>query len=209
MPSPALSALPALFGNIDIYLFDQLLKGRITKGMQVLDAGCGAGRNVQYLMQAGVTVYGADVSAEAILEVRRLAQQVAPELPFQNFTVADLAQLPYADAQFDAVLCSAVLHFSKDEQHFRNIVRELWRVLKPGGMFFCRLSTTIGMAGKLQQVQERHYQMPHGAVWFLADEDLLRSVTAWLGAAWPEPLKTVLVGQERSMTTWVLQKSVP
>lgn len=208
MPSPpSLTALPAIFANIDIYLFDQLLKGRITKGMQVLDAGCGAGRNVQYLMQAGVAVYGADISAEAIQEVRRLAQQVAPELPSGNFVVADLAQLPYAGGEFGAVLCSAVLHFSKDEHHFRCMMEELWRVLKPGGMLFCRLSTTIGMAGKLKQVQERHYRMPHGPVWFLADEDLLRSITVSLGAAWLEPLKTVLVEKDRSMTTWVLLKA--
>lgn len=203
MTTPALSDLPFLFGNLDIYLFDQLLKGRITKSMQVLDAGCGAGRNVQYLMQAGVTVYGADVSAEAIQEIRRLAL----ELPADNFVVADLAKLPYANAHFDVVLCSAVLHFARDEQHFRSIVSELWRVLKSGGMLFCRLSTTIGMTGKLQQVQERHYQMPHGPVWFLADEELIRSKTAALDAVWLEPLKTVLVEQDRSMTTWVLQKS--
>lgn len=207
MPSPpALSDLEDTFGKVDIYLFDQLLKGRIVEGMKVLDAGCGSGRNVQYLMQAGVTVYGADAAAEAIQEVRWLAQRVAPELPAENFTVADLTQLPFPDKHFDAVICSAVLHFSQDEQHFSQMVQEMWRVLKPGGMFFCRLSTTIGMAGKLLQVQARQYQMAHGPVWFLADEDLIRSITASLGAAWLEPLKTVLVEQERSMTTWVLQK---
>ncbi|GAA4427965.1 hypothetical protein GCM10023188_11690 [Pontibacter saemangeumensis] len=207
MPAPALTDLPGLFSNIDIYLFDQLLKGRIKKGSQVLDAGCGEGRNVQYLMEAGVTVYGADVSGEAIGAVRQLARQVAPELSPENFVVADLAQLPFDDGQFDAVLCSAVLHFSKDEDHFRRMLKELWRVLQPGGMFFCRLSTTIGIAGKLQQLHGRHYQMPHGPAWFLADEELIRSITTSLGATWLEPLKTVLVEHDRSMTTWVLQKT--
>lgn len=208
MKVPELAALPAVFGNLDIYLFDQLLKGRIRKGMTLLDAGCGDGRNLRYLLQAGVTVFGADLSAEAIHDVRELAQQVTGYDHKENFIVSDLADLPYTTASFDVVVCSAVLHFSKDETHFRKIVKELWRVLKPGGMLFCRFSTTIGMEGKLLKVSERHYQMPDGHVWFLADEALLQDMAANLKSQLLEPLKTVLVDQSRSMTTWVLQKAL-
>ncbi|MBC5991293.1 class I SAM-dependent methyltransferase [Pontibacter cellulosilyticus] len=202
-----LTSLAAHFGNIDIYLFDQLLKGRISKGVKLLDAGCGEGRNIQYLIQAGVKVYGADVSAEAIDKVKSMASELAPALSPKNFVVADLSAVPFADAAFDVVICSAVLHFAKSEEHFRSMVQELWHVLKPGGMLFCRLSTTIGMEGKLQQVGERMYQMPHGPVWFLADEALLREIIAEINAEMLEPLKTVLVEQERSMTTFVLRKA--
>lgn len=205
MNVPALDTLPAIFGNIDIYLFDQLLKGRIRNGMTLFDAGCGAGRNVLYLLQTGVTVYGADLSAEAIAKARELAKQVRKRSE-KNFILSDLAALPYATDTFDVVLCNAVLHFAKDEQHFRSILQELWRVLKPGGMLFSRLGTTIGMSGKPEQVSERHYLMPHGRVWFLADEALLRDLEATLQAESLEPIKTVLVEQTRSMTTWVLQK---
>ncbi|ARS35541.1 class I SAM-dependent methyltransferase [Pontibacter actiniarum] len=201
-----LTSLAAQLGDIDIYLFDQLLKGRIRKGVTLLDAGCGTGRNIRYLMQAGVKAFGADSSEAAIAKVRAMAAEVAPATSAKNFVVSDLAALPFADEQFDVVLCSAVLHFAKDEMHFRGMVQELWRVLQPGGMLFCRLSTTIGMEGKLQQVGERLYQMPHGPAWFLADEKLLRELLATLGATMLEPLKTVLVEQDRSMTTLVLQK---
>jgi SAM-dependent methyltransferase len=204
LPSPA--SLPAVFGDIDIYLFDQLLKGRIREGMQLLDAGCGGGRNLHYLLQAGVHTYGADMSATAIDEARQLAGWLAPHVPSSNFSVADLTDLPYPDAHFDVVVCSAVLHFARDEEHFRCIVKELWRVLKAGGLFFSRLSTTIGMEGKLQQVAKRHYLMPHGHVWFLADEHLIREMVTALGAEMLEPLKSLLVEQERSMTTWVIRK---
>lgn len=203
-----LSSLPAQFGDIDIYLFDQLLKGRIQKGMKLLDAGCGAGRNLHYLLQAGVKVYGADLSAEAIEKVRNLASELAPTLPARNFVVADLDALPFEAAQFDVVLCSAVLHFARSEEHFNGIVRELWRVLKPGGMLFSRFSTTIGLEGKLQQVEGRFYRMSHGPVWFLADEKLVVELEKELGFARLEPLKTVLVEQERTMTTWVVRKVV-
>ncbi|SFG03687.1 class I SAM-dependent methyltransferase [Pontibacter chinhatensis] len=203
-----IQSLPAQFGNIDIYLFDQLLKGRIRKGMRVLDAGCGAGRNIYYLMQAGVKVYGADISDEAIREVRRMAAELAPTLSSKNFVVTDLSQMPYEDNSFDVVLCSAVLHFAKDEAHFRSMVQELWRVLKPEGLLFCRFSTTIGMEGKLQQVSPQKYKMPHGPVWFLPDEALLRELIYTLQAEMLEPLKTVLVEHERSMTTLVMRKKV-
>ncbi|GAB3527354.1 hypothetical protein GCM10027443_03810 [Pontibacter brevis] len=206
MNVPALANLPAVFGNIDIYLFDQLLKGRIREGMKLFDAGCGAGRNIQYLLQAGVKVYGADVSEEAIRQAGALAKQLTGEEPGKDFIVSDLAALPFPHAYFDVVLCSAVLHFARDERHFRSMVQELWRVLKPGGMLFSRLSTTIGMEGKLEQVSERNYQMPHGHIWFLADEALLRELAVSLNAELLEPVKTVLVEQQRSMTTWVLQK---
>lgn len=201
-----LSSLRAQFGDIDIYLFDQLLKGRIRKGMQVLDAGCGAGRNIAYLMQAGVQVYGVDLSAEAIEKVRQLAGELSPTLPARNFAVSDLEALPFDNEKFDVVLCSAVLHFARSEGHFKKMVQELWRVTQPGGMLFCRFSTTIGLEGKLEQLEGRFYRMPHGPVWFLADEGLLSDLEKQLGAQRLEPLKTVLVEQERAMSTWVLRK---
>lgn len=206
MAVPTLEQLKSIFGDIDIYLFDQLLKGRIQKGMTVLDAGCGNGRNSIYLMKAGVDVYGVDSSEKAIQQIRESAVQISPDIPWQHFMVADLASLPHASAMFDVVICSAVLHFSKEEAHFRSMVQELVRVLKPGGMLFCRLSTTIGLKDKLNKVAEHKYQMSHGPVWFLADEDMLISLEKELKAVRMEPLKTVLVEQERTMTTWVLRK---
>lgn len=204
--APSLTELSSLFANIDIYLFDQLLKGRIQKEMILLDAGCGTGRNIKYLMEAGVDVFGVDVSESAIQQVRELAALVAPHLPPTNFSCSDLASLPHPDSSFDVVICSAVLHFANSEAHFKKMVTEQWRVLKPGGMLFCRFSTTIGLEGKLHHLQDRFYQMSHGKTWFLADESLLKDLELQFKAERLEPLKTVLVEQERTMTTWVLRK---
>ncbi|WP_162426849.1 class I SAM-dependent methyltransferase [Pontibacter pudoricolor] len=201
-----ITSLKSQFGDIDIYLFDQLLKGHIQKGMKLLDAGCGNGRNVYYLMQAGVKVYGADVSEAAIQRMQQLAKELAPTLPKRNFIVADLEHLPFQNDVFDVVICSAVLHFARSEDHFKTIVEQLWRVLKPGGMLFCRFSTTIGLEGKLQQVEGKFYHMAHGPVWFLADAEMLNQLEKQLGAERADPLKTTIVEQDRSMTTWVLRK---
>jgi ubiquinone/menaquinone biosynthesis C-methylase UbiE len=202
-----ITSLKTQFGDIDIYLFDQLLKGRIQKGMKLLDAGCGGGRNLHYLLQTGIQVYGVDVAEEAISEVQRMAAELAPTLPASNFVVADLEALPFEEEKFDVILCSAVLHFARSEAHFKTMVQELWRVLAPGGMLFCRFSTTIGLEGRLQHVDGRFYHMAHGPVWFLADEKLIIEQEKQLGAERLEPLKTVLVEQDRAMTTWVLRKA--
>jgi tellurite methyltransferase len=193
-------------GDIDIYLFDQLLKGRLVPGMSLLDAGCGGGRNLVWFLRGGYEVSGVDENPAAVEQVRRLASSLAPHLPPESFQVADLADLPLPDARFDAVLCSAVLHFARDEAHFDRMLSELWRVLRPGGLFFARLATTIGMEGRVQPLDGRWYHLPDGTRRFLADEEMLRNAATRLGGNRLDPLKTTLVEDLRAMTTWVLRK---
>ena len=193
-------------GPIDIYLLDQLLKGRLLPGMGLLDAGCGSGRNLVYFLRHGYEVCGVDESPQAVEQVRLLARELAPEVPPESFQVADLAEIPFPAGRFDAVLCSAVLHFSRDEGHFDRMLAEMWRVLKPGGLFFARLASTIGIENLIQPLQGRWYALPDGTERFLVDEGMLEQRTARLGGIWLEPLKTTVVQNQRSMTTWVLQK---
>jgi SAM-dependent methyltransferase len=193
-------------GDIDIYLIDQLLKGRLVPGMSLLDAGCGGGRNLVWFLRSGYEVFGVDENPGAVEQVRRLATALAPHLPPESFQVADLADLPFPDARFDAVLCSAVLHFARDEEHFDRMLGELWRVLRPGGLFFARLASTIGMEGRAQPLDGRWHLLPDGSQRFLVDDGMLRRATSRLGGTWLDPLKTTLVDDLRAMTTWVLRK---
>jgi tellurite methyltransferase len=194
------------FGGIDIYLFDQLLKGRIDPRMSVLDAGCGTGRNLVYLLRSGYEVSGVDESSGAIAHLRRLVAEVAPHLPSENFRVEPVEQMTFPDACFDLVLSSAVLHFARDENHWHEMVGEMWRVLKPGGIFFARLASSIGMADQIALIEGRRYHLPDGSERFLVDEAMLLRVTASLGAEFLEPIKTTLVQNLRAMTTWCLRK---
>src|SRR2546421_12940026 len=73
------------FGAIDIYLFDQLLRGRIAPGMRVLDAGCGDGRNLVYLLRHGYEEFGVDRDQRCVQDVRRMAATLAPNVPVDNF----------------------------------------------------------------------------------------------------------------------------
>jgi len=199
-------ALISTFGQIDIYVFDQLMRGRITTSMRVLDAGCGPGRNSEYLMKCGADVYGIDSDPKQIERVRSVAARVAPGLSPDHFRVAPLSALPFPDGFFGAVICSAVLHFSENAGAFEAAVAEVWRVLAPGGVFFARLASTIGIEGQVQHLDDRWYHLPDGSDRFLVDQPYLMEVASALGARQLDPLKTTVVQDMRSMTTWVLRK---
>jgi ubiquinone/menaquinone biosynthesis C-methylase UbiE len=194
------------FGQIDIYLFDQLLKGRIAPGMRILDAGCGSGRNLVYLLREGYEVFAADADGGQVERVRRMAQTLAPSLAASNFRVEPVEQMSFDDACADVVLSSAVLHFARDDTHFEAMLRGCWRVLKPGGLFFCRLASSIGMESRMQPIEGRRYKLPDGSERYVVDEVLLGSLTERMGEM-VDPLKTTVVQDQRAMTTWVVRKS--
>lgn len=183
------------------------MKDRLVPGMSLLDAGCGGGRNLVYFLRNGFKVSGVDEHPEAVSQVRRLAAQLAPDLPSSNFHVSDVAEIAFPGESFDAVVCSAVLHFARDEAHFDRMLDAMWRVLKPGGLFFARLASTIGLEGRVTPIQGRWYHLPDGSDRFLVDDAMLTRAADRLGARWADPLKTTLVQNQRSMATWVLWKS--
>ena len=197
------------FGQIDIYLFDQILRGNIAPGMRVVDAGCGLGRNVVYLLREGYEVFGVDADADAVASVRKTAGVIAPGLPSANFQVAAVEAMPFPDAFADVVVCHSVLHFARDEAHLDAMVRGLWRVLRPGGMLFCRLGSQIGAWNgiEFEAVGQGRFRMSHGAEWFLVDEARLMGLTRALGGELIDPLKTTVVQGQRCMTTWVVRKN--
>jgi tellurite methyltransferase len=193
------------YGNIDIYLFDQLLKGRYDNASKILDAGCGEGRNLFYFLRNGYAVFGVDPNPTAIETVKQLSASLAPGNPQQNFIIANAEDMPYNDAEFDLIICNAVLHFAKDEQHFENMLSSMFRVLKPGGYFFARLASAIGIETLVQPLGNHRYLLPDGSERFLIDEERLLQYTDELGVLY-EPLKTTNVQNMRAMTTWCVQK---
>lgn len=194
------------FGQIDIYIFDQILRGNIAAPMRVLDAGCGYGRNLVHLLREGCEVFAVDADAAGVNHVRQLSASLETGLPAENFKVGQLDALPFADGFADVVLCNAVLHFARDERHFRAMLGEMWRVLRPGGMLFCRLGSRIGMDFK--RVRENIYIIGDGQEWFLVDEAMLMRLTEEMNAVLVDPLKTTIVQDYRCMTTWVTRKRI-
>lgn len=199
-------ALTDAFGSLDIYVFDQLLRGRIAPGMRVLDAGCGGGRNLFYFLRSGYDVCGADADTRSIESVRQLAAALAPALPRENFRAESVEAMSFPDACADVVLSNAVLHFARDDAHFEAMLQGSWRVLRPGGIFFCRLASSIGMAERMRVLAGRRCLLPDGSQRYLVDQAFLLDATKRLDGELLDPLKTTVVQDQRCMTTWVLRK---
>ncbi len=193
-----------LFGEIDIYVFDQILRGNIAPGMKIVDAGCGYGRNLIYLLRERAEIFAIDANPKAVEHVRQLSQSLNPSLPAENFQVGRVEQLPWPADFADVVLCSSVLHFARNEEQFLAMIAELWRVLRPGGLLFCRLASRIGM--DFEPMGNGLYAMPDGQSWYLVDEQTLMALTATRKGVLVDRLKTTIVQNHRCMTTWVVRK---
>jgi len=200
--------LNAVFGGIDIYLFDQLLRGRIVPGMRIFDAGCGGGRNLIYLLRAGFDVRGIDEDPAAVAQTRALVRELAPNLPETSFHVASLEMPGVPDASADVVIVSAVLHFARDRKQFEAMLHGAWRVLAPGGLFFARLASTIGIESEVRHLGGHRYALPDGTDRYLVDETMLLDYGRALGGQLIDPIKTSVVQHQRAMTTWVMRKAL-
>lgn len=198
--------LQQLYGNIDIYLFDQLLKGRFDGCRRMIDIGVGGGRNIHYFLQNGYEVYGIDPQAQAIENAKHLAAVLAPELSADNFVVAIAEDLPFPDDYFDLSVCSAVFHFAKSDAHFDAMLRSVWRTIRPGGYLFARLASDIGIEELVTPQGDGVYLLPDGSTRYLVNQESLMRYTTALNGELYEPIKTTNVQNLRCMTTWCLRK---
>ena len=96
-------------------------------GDNVLDVGCGNGRFYDVLKLKNIKYAGIDNSEELI----KIAKTKFPDA---NFSVADILKIPFSDNYFDKVYCIAVLHHIPSDQLRIEALKELRRILKPGGV---------------------------------------------------------------------------
>jgi SAM-dependent methyltransferase len=197
------SSLRDELGGMDIYLLDQVTKGRFPEGATILDAGCGAGRNLLWFAHNGYDVYAADADEDSIAALKIRAGGVLPD---DHIVHSAIGTLPFEDEKFDAVICIAVLHFMADDNAWEAGVRDLWRVLKPGGFLFARFGTTDTIKPHLQHLKGKRYRIPSGQELYLTDLETLLAMQEKLGAEQIEPIKTVNVQNKRTMTNWILGK---
>ncbi len=197
-----------VLGNIDIYLLDQLIKGRIKDDMRILDAGCGYGRNAQFFIQNNYDIWGIDQSEEAISILQQSAFDWNSNYDKHKFLVGNLEALPFKEEDFDFIISSAVLHFAKDRAHFVQLFDELIRVLKPNGILWFRMTAKHTILEHAEKVQEDVYLLADGSTRYLLDLAVLNGLMEKHQLHFVDPFKTVNISNLRTMSTVVLHKGV-
>ncbi len=197
------ATIQQIAGNTDIYLLDQIIKGRYNKNERVLDAGCGTGRNLHWYLLNQIDCYGID---KDFLNIEHLKLQY-PFLPADRLQTSEVEDLPFTDGFFDHVISSAVLHFAKSYQQFSAMFIEMERVLKPCGTLFIRMTSNIGIENLAELIADGVYSIPDGSTRFLLTKPLLQNLLKDHPFILIEPLKTVNVEDARCMSTLVLQKA--
>ncbi len=110
------------------------------------------------------------------------------------------------------MISSAVLHFARSDAEFDAMLDGSWRALGSGGLFFCRLASSIGFEKEIDPggrflAMSRRCRLPDGTERYVVDEAMLMAHTARLGGKLLDPLKTTVVQGQRAMTTWVVRKN--
>jgi len=193
-------------GNMDIYLLDQLMKGRISQSSNILDAGCGVGRNSEYFIRNNFDIFGIDIEEGLIQKVKEQIGLWNSHYDSERFSVADLKEIPFPDKEFNFIISSAVLHFSNDRVHFKVLFEELVRVLKPGGILFIRMTTKHTITHLSHHLHDDVYNIPDGSTRYLLDVDYLKDLMTKNNLNFLDPFKTVNVQDIRTMAVLVLQK---
>jgi SAM-dependent methyltransferase len=196
-----LNSIEEVIGSTDIYLVDQIMKGRYKTNDIILDAGCGYGRNLHWFLRNNIVIYGVDQDVNAIHDLQRRHPTIA-----ERFRQSAVEKLPFENDQFEHIISSAVLHFAKDTAHFQQMIAEMVRILKPLGSLFIRMTSDIGIEDKVQLVGDGVYDIPDGSRRFLLTRAGLADVMRKHGLVFLEPLKTVNVNDVRCMSTVVLRR---
>lgn len=196
------NSLQELVGDTDIYLLDQIMKGRYRQTDKILDAGCGTGRNLHWFLKEKMDVYAIDQNPESIIELKN----AHPELPANRLQNCTVEQLPFEEDFFDHIISSAVLHFASGASQFNNMVAEMVRVLKPGGSLFIRMTSNIGIEHMVRHIKDGVYIIPDHSKRFLLTRPILSDIVQQHPLSFIEPFKTVNVNDTRCMSTLVMQK---
>ena len=186
--------------GIDVYLIDQLLKGRVKSDSKILDAGCESGRNIRYLIENNFEVSGLDPKQEVIHQLRQDYPNIKDQ--FHHSSLEDFN----SNAKFDFIICNAVLHFARSHEHFSKMFSSLITLLTKDGILFIRMTSDIGLP-LTSDGRNGVFNLPDGSERYLITRSRIDQLLVEHGLSLLEPVKTVKVEDLRSMTTLVLRKN--
>lgn len=188
--------------GLDIYLLDQLLKDRIEKESTILDAGCGSGRNMKFLLNNGYQVSALDPDESKIQSLRSQFPEQA-----HHFHIALIEDNEFENETFDFIICCAVLHFAKNHEQFYLMFEQLTNLLSANGILFIRMTSTIGMENQIKIDDDGRSRLPDGTDRYVIRREQIIELCQQHQLTLIDPIKSVKVDELRSMTTFVLQKS--
>lgn len=186
--------------NTDIYLIDQIFKGRYQNDDSVLFAGCGTGRNMAWFYNQNFNISAVDKNDETLAVVKETYPNIS------SIVKGNLNGLHYKNENFNHIICSAVLHFAESEKEFDVWFKELIRVLKPEGSLFIRMTTNIGVQQTIKEIGKGIYYLKDETNRFLITRKKLEKLLLQFNLELIEPFKTTVVEDLRSMATIVLKK---
>ena len=139
----------------------QMLSGHLRPGMAILEIGCGTGYFTRELTRRGADIVAIDVSPD-LLEIAK-AKYSAPNVRYE---IQNAYSLTYGDAMFDSVVGSSILHHLEIEE----ALREIYRVLKPGGTIYFTepnmLNPQIAMQKNIPWIKRRLGDSPDETAFF-------------------------------------------
>lgn len=179
------------------------------KKIKVLEVGCGQGANLWFLAKEGFEVHGVDISSSAIIKAEAYLKEAYDVKA--NLKVADIGDLPYKNEHFDIVIdCATIQHvsFSDHEKAYN----EIYRVLKPSGLFWCFHIAEGREYDGLKEVDYKTYNNSQegpladtGLVCTLSDTDLINIlVSKGLKIISVEKQVRTYNNQEKEISHWII-----
>lgn len=195
-----------LFGDMDLYLMDQLLKGAFPGG-SVLDIGFGQGRNLVFFIQQGLTTYGIEKDSNAVTLLEYFLKSLKIANP-PSLLHGDAMALPYEDDKFDLVISTRTFHFLENLSAFWKAWQEIRRTLKPGGLLYFSMNSLIGIpSDELPEAKQNGiFRFEDGSEELLLTPEILKEIALMDCYEPVELAKTVHIEGVRSESILVLRK---
>ncbi len=187
------------FGDMDIFLMDLILKGKIPEKGKVLDAGCGEGRNGIYFINNQYSYTGVDTDRSKVSLIEFLSGGTE-----SSFFVEDIKTFAERKETFDFIVCSRVLHFAESVDHFYEMWNDLISMLNPRAIIYISMDSVIDT--DIGEAKDNgRFLFPDGEVRFAITKEIYKDIKK--GFEEIESLKTLVAHEKRAQSFIALKKA--
>jgi 2-polyprenyl-3-methyl-5-hydroxy-6-metoxy-1,4-benzoquinol methylase len=174
----------------------------------VLDAGCGEGRNMPFFINNGFSIYGIDINPDAIKMARIYCKSLNKKYEVEQIQEFSIEKNPFQDNFFDAIICINVLHAAKNRNVFFHWFDQLIRMLNYGGFLLLGMQSQIGTGRNYKQSDRKAMNETDKEGSYLLTRDLLEEILRLDYLKTVENTKTIMIDDIISHTYLFLEKSI-